>query len=137
MLHRIVAALALGAVAVGPAAAEPAPAIGVELNRLETVEGECRAYLVLDNRGGALESLELDLVLFDPDGVIARRLAVEAGPLRAGRESVKVFTIGGLACDGIGRVLLNDVLSCTGEGAGDDCLGRIEASSRAAAPLSN
>jgi hypothetical protein len=136
MIRRIAIAAAL-AVA-GPAAAEDAaPPIGLELNKLEPADGACRAYLVIDNPGGALSSLELDLVVFDAEGVILRRLAVEAGPLRAGRETVKAFELTGLDCAAIGRALLNDVLACEGPGAAGDCLSRIEATSRADAPLVN
>jgi hypothetical protein len=110
------------------------PAIGVELNKLEPIEGGCRAYLVLDNAGGALATLDLDLVLFDAQGVIVRRLAVEAGPVRPARMAVKAFVIDGLACAAVDRVLLNDVLACEAAEPGSavgDCFSRIAATSRA------
>ena len=49
----------------------------IELTQLETVEGACRAYLLFENKSGsAFDSLKLDLVMFDPNGVINKRLAV-------------------------------------------------------------
>ncbi|WP_373510981.1 hypothetical protein [Thiocapsa sp.] len=39
-----------------------------------------------DNSAGpAIEALQLDLILFDQEGVIARRLAVDTAPLRAAK----------------------------------------------------
>jgi len=99
-------------------------AVSVELNKLEPNGDACRAYLVLENRSErAFETLKLDLVLFDADGVVARRLAVETAPLPAGKISLKVFDIAGLNCPSLGRVLLNDVLSCADAGGAlDGCL---------------
>jgi len=110
--------------------------IGVELNKLEPDNGACRAYLVVENAEAALASLRLDLVLFDPDGIIARRLAVETAPLPAGKTSVKVFSIDGLACGEISRVLLNGVLACEApSGPIGDCLQRIDVGSVAGVPF--
>jgi hypothetical protein len=123
-------AATLVATAVSAAAAADAP-IRLDLNRLEDADGACRAYLVGDS-SERLDTLTLDLVLFDADGVISRRLAVEAGPIRAGRPSVSAFVIEGAACAGVARVLVNDVLACAGAaGPVEGCLDRIEATSRA------
>ena len=94
-----------------PAAAD---GLTVELNKLEPGEDGCRAWLVLENGGEALSSLNLDLVLFDAEGLIVSRLAVEAGPLRARRTTVKAFPVAGVGCGAVSRVLVNDVLSCGG-----------------------
>lgn len=104
----------------------------IELNKLESVEGACRAYMVFENNGStAYDSLKLDLVMFDPNGVINKRLAVEGGPLPAGKTSVKLFDIKGVSCTDVDRVLLNDVLSCQGSaGEIDACLEGIVTTSR-------
>ncbi len=109
-----------------------ADSVRVELNKLEPQEGACRAYLVFENQTQrSFSGLTLDLVMFDKEGVIAKRLAVNAAPLPADKTSVKLFDIEGLACDNIGRILVNDVLDCQDE-SGDvsDCVGLIDASSR-------
>ncbi|MEM9736988.1 MAG: Tat pathway signal sequence domain protein [Pseudomonadota bacterium] len=113
--------------------------VGVELNKLEDQGSACQAFMVLENGTDlAFESLSLDLVLFDGAGIIARRLAVEMAPLRPGRTSVKVFGIEGIACADLGRILVNDVLSCQAGGAPrDDCLGLVQTSSRAPVELIN
>ncbi len=109
--------------------------VRVELNKLEPLETACRAYLLFENRMSAeFRSMRLDLVMFNPEGVINRRLAVEGGPLPAGKTSVKLFDIDGVSCDAVSRVLLNGVLSCSDdEGDRGDCLQIIETASRSSA----
>ena len=134
--------LSLGALAIGVCSADAGQAasnggIGVELNKLETAGDACRAYLVLTNRSGkAFTSLKLDLVMFDGDGIVQRRVAVETAPVAVGKTSLKVFDIPGTACSAIGRVLLNGVMSCAdANGARDDCLSLVTVASRAQQPL--
>jgi hypothetical protein len=97
-----------------PALAEPAAPLAIELNRLEPREGgACRVWLVLNNAGAEpLDPLRLDLVLFGRDGVVARRVAVDVGPLPAGRTQARIFDLTGQGCEGVGSILLNDVLAC-------------------------
>lgn len=132
----------LGAAALAPAtftAAQEAnePIATLELNKLEARSGACSAFLVAKNAiSEKISSLNLDLVVFDQDGVIARRLAVDMGPLRSHKTVVKAFTIDGLACAQIDRLLLNDVISCQGEsGTIDDCVDRVDTSSRHPTPF--
>lgn len=107
----------------------------IELNKLEAMDSACRAYLLFENRStGDFQSLKLDLVMFNPEGIINRRLAVEGGPLLAGKTSVKLFDIDGVSCDAVGRVLLNGVLSCSdAQGDRSDCLQIIDTASRSSA----
>lgn len=111
--------------------------LNMELNKLEDGDGACRAYVVFDNAtGGAFEALRLDLVVFDKNGVIVRRLAVDTAPLRAAKTTVKMFDLAGLACAGIARILVNDVLDCrAGGGAQTDCVDRLTLTSRAGVEL--
>ena len=134
--------------------ARAADTLPVELNKLEPIPqaaggtasgvpaSGCRAYIVARNPDAQpLEQLRLDLVLFGTDGVIARRLAVDLGPLGAEKTAVRLFDLPGLGCADIGRVLVNDVLACRTGGAtpADQdkaaCLDRLTLTSRAAAPL--
>ncbi|MGD1878904.1 MAG: Tat pathway signal protein [Kiloniellaceae bacterium] len=134
-----VVALLSGLAAAGPATAQVAPekAIAVELNKLEPIGEACRAYLGVKNASAeAFDSLKLDLVRGDGEGVVAKRRAVQAAPLPAGKTSLKVFDIAGHDCAGIGSILLNDVLDCAPaptEGAG--CLALIAASARGSVPF--
>jgi hypothetical protein len=122
-MRRLFLALAL----LLPGEAVGQPASGIELNRLEAREGGCRVWLVLRNPSPTVhERLRLDLLLFGGDGVIARRMVVEAGPLPAGKTMARIFDTAGLPCDGIGSVLLNDIPVCGGE----NCLSLFATASR-------
>ncbi len=131
------AALALGLGAAlaqdsTPASPSSTPATSIELNKLEAQGKGCRAYFKVANTGPAYEVFKLDLVLFRPDAVIERRFAVDLGPLKADKTTVKLFDIDGTACDQIGSFLINDVMECKAEsGSVSDCLKSISVSSRA------
>ena len=131
-------ALCLGLLTAATAThAAEAATLAVELNKLETFDKGCRAYVVINNTSDVIyQSVKLDLVLFQPDGVIARRFAVDLAPLKATKKTVKLFDIDGLACDKISSVLVNDVMECKSETAAvSDCLSKMGLSSVAAAPL--
>ncbi len=105
--------------------------IEIELNKLEDKDDNCRAYLVFKNHTDSkFSEFKLDLVMFGSDGVISRRLAVDASPLRPNKTSVKLFDIEGLSCQGISLILINDVLSCQDGSERNDCVNLIEASSK-------
>ncbi|AWN16657.1 Tat pathway signal sequence domain protein [Salinisphaera sp. LB1] len=123
----------------GPASSQ---AVDVELNKMTTVDNACRAYLVTQNlTNRSFDSFKLDVVMFDNNGIVAKRLAVQLGPMPAGKTSLKVFDIPGLACKKIGQLLLNNVLQCTvdtGKGPPqkrDDCLSLISVSQRGRVPF--
>ena len=62
-------------------------------------------------------------MIFQPDGVIGRRVTLDVAPLKASKQSVKQFDFDGLACDKTGRMLINDVIECKSEPAvSGDCL---------------
>jgi len=114
-------------------AAEPAgPILTIELNKLEQQDKDCLAYLVFSNQSGhELTALALELVLFDSDGFIIRRLVVDAAPLGVARTSVKLFEVGTLQCSALGRILVNEVTQCaSADGPVADCRRRLELSSR-------
>lgn len=153
---RLIAALALlGSGLTGPVQAQTAPAeppapaaaasaapesasqasksaVTIELNKLESRDGACGAYLVLTNPDGPdLVDLQLDLYLFNPDQVIERRIAVNLAPLPTGKTSVKLFDIKDLDCSRVGKVLINGAISCAStDGPIADCIAHIEPSSR-------
>ncbi len=110
----------------------------LELNRLETVDGGCRVDLVVEAGPETVDVLTLDLVLFNPAGLILRRLAVEAGPAPAGKRRVRAFLAEGLSCDSIGSALVNGVIACEVGGAPvADCERGIATRSRLPTALVN
>jgi hypothetical protein len=95
-----------------------------------------------------IAQLRLNLIPFGTDGVISRRIALDLGPLAVHKTGVRLFDLAGQPCDGIGRVLVNDVLACrlgsaregtpapaSTEAASQACLARLQLSSRARAGL--
>ena len=113
------------------ALADPAKQVTLELNKLEAQDKSCRAYLVVSNDGTTVyQSFKLDLVMFQPDGVIGKRFALDLAPIKAGKKTVKLFDLDGVACDKVGSFLVNDIMECKSDGAAaDDCLSRLTLSS--------
>jgi hypothetical protein len=125
LARRALLSLAFGSLLLAAGAAEAEQgAISIELNKLEPQGQGCRAYFVVGNKTStAYQELKLDLVLFRPDGVIGRRFAVDLGPLKPDKKSVKLFDIEGTACDQVGSFLINDVMECKSDtGPVADCL---------------
>ncbi|MBL8847820.1 MAG: hypothetical protein JNN24_18805 [Hyphomicrobium zavarzinii] len=98
--------------------------MSVELNKLEPQGSGCRAYLVVQNDDAtAYQSYKLDIVLFQQDGVIGRRFAMDLAPLKPQKRTVKLFDLDNIACDKIGSFLINDVVECKADaGPLDNCL---------------
>ncbi len=115
----------------GASAQDAGGSLAIELNKLEGFEDGCRAYLKVSNPlGSELESFELDLVTFQPDGVIGNHMLFELGPLPASKTVVRAFEFPRTACDTIASILLNDVPACSGAaGEGQSCLEVVEISS--------
>lgn len=105
--------------------------ISLELNKLEKSDKGCRAYVVISNpTETAYDTFKLDLVMFQTDGVIGRRFALDLGPVRPNKNSVKLFDLDGASCDNIGEFLVNDVMECrASSGPADDCLARLQVKS--------
>lgn len=117
--------------------AEDAGTIHVELNRLDSNGEACQPYLVFENNADyALSDLRLDLVLFDTDGIVADRMAINAAPLPAGKTSLIVFTVNSMPCEAVGRILVNDVIACAGGPASaEECLDLVTTATRVDVPL--
>ncbi len=129
--------LCLGLLPLTPPAVAEQGGLIIELNKVEELGGGCLASFVFQNKLGAgLDRFNLDLILFDKDGVIAGRLMIEIAPLRNGKTRVAVFRLHDGPCTGLSRVLVNDILSCRAEGNGElDCLAGLSVMSRSAIDL--
>ena len=117
------------------AAAPAGPMIGLELNKLESIEGGCRAYVVFRNPTEVeYDAFNLELLVFGTGGVIEKRLAVPVSPLRANKTTVNLFDMTSVSCDDVGEVLLNGFFECTSGGqAVEGCVDRVELTSKATA----
>lgn len=128
LLSRIV--ITAATLVAAPLACFADDAINVELNVLESAQNRCRFAFVVENRGDtAVETLKLDLAVFDRDGVVRRRLVTDLGPVRKQKTIVKSFELEG-ECQ-VGSILVNDVAACT-PGDAAACLDRLTLSSRVA-----
>jgi hypothetical protein len=116
----------------------PAAKIAVELNKLDTQATSCRAYLVIDNQSDkAYDVFKLDLVLFQTDGIIGRRFALDLAPIKSKKRSVKLFDLDGVKCETIGSFLINDTIECKAGGVDESaCLDRLTLSTRSNVQLS-
>ncbi len=121
----------------GPAATAE-PGLDIELNKAEDGDGTCVVSLVVRNDlGQSLDRFSMDLYVFDTDGVIARQVLLDLAPLRGAAGGTKTtvarFNLIDRPCAEVSRVLVNDIPSCRGEGAGEplDCLAALTVSSRA------
>jgi hypothetical protein len=132
MRHRLalslfaLVSLSLTAPIVARAADDP---ITVELNAAEPVQSKCRVAFVIGNKSpAAVDSLKLDLAIFNRDGVVQRRIVTEMGPLRRSKTIVKTFEFEN-DCNQIGSVLINDVTACA-PGDAAACLDRVTPTSK-------
>ena len=101
----------------------------LELNATETAENRCRMTFLIENKSPrTIDSLKLDLALFNPEGVIQRRMIIEMGPLRGKRTHVRQFS-NDSNCSQLGAILVNDVSACT-PGEPTACMDALALSSR-------
>jgi hypothetical protein len=116
-----------GALCDGKAANIEPVKITIELNKLEPTENGCRAYLLVTNASEiAYPSFKIDLVIFQPDGIIGKRVALDLAPIKPSKRSVKLFDFDRIPCERIGSILVNDVLECrTNDGPVTDCIAGI------------
>lgn len=123
-----------------PAMAQDADGrLGIELNKLEPQDSACRTYFVLQNGTDiGFTELVLDIYIFNGDGIIERRLAMDTRAVMPGKTQVRLFDVRDLTCDAIGRFLINGVLSCSDtEGERSDCAGLLAFSTRTGVELAD
>ena len=113
------------------AASGSGESITLELNKIEKSDKGCRAYVIVTNpTKTSYDAFKLDLVMFQKDGVVGRRFALELSPMRPDKRSVKLFDLDGAQCEEIGSFLINDVIDCrTSTGPATDCLARLKVKS--------
>ena len=110
------------------------PGISIELNKAEDTAGaSCLVAFVMRNEMESdLDRFNLDLYVFDQDGIIARQIVLDLAPLRGAKTTVVRFPLIDRPCGRIGRVLVNDIPSCRSAATGEDldCLDGLSVSSR-------
>jgi hypothetical protein len=103
--------------------------IGVELNSAETAQNQCRLTFVVENKSEVpIEVLKLDLVVFNRENRVHRRMVTEMGPVRGAKTIVKTYSVDG-ACTEIRSILVNDITACA-PAKPDVCIDNLVLSSR-------
>ncbi|KRS12758.1 hypothetical protein XM53_09230 [Roseovarius atlanticus] len=111
----------LAAVTVGLAGAQAASAqeeelgeaVLIELNATKANEGGCTlTFLVINGHPSQIDKAVYETVLFDTGGQVDRLTLFDFGTLPPGRPRVRQFTVPGMACDGLGQVLVNGAHTC-------------------------
>jgi len=113
-------------------------AIEMELNKLEANEADCTSLFVVRNRTDTeFAKVLTELVIFNKDRIVTKRLALDIAPLAAQKTRVLAMRISDVPCEAIDEILLNTVSDCqSGAAQIDDCVSAITVSSRAEAALS-
>ena len=124
---RLGLALLFTLIALAPARAQDT--VRIELNTLENADNRCRMTFVIENKTArTVDSLKLDLALFNTEGAVYRRMVADMGPVRAAKTVVKTFATDG-DCAQLGSLLVNEVAACT-PGEPNACLDQLALSSR-------
>ncbi|MEM6938547.1 MAG: hypothetical protein AAF943_14045 [Pseudomonadota bacterium] len=108
------------------------PALGLELNSIETLDGSCRLTFVLQNSlAEDIDALVAETVLFSEAGQVVLLTLFDFGALPVGKPRVRQFQVPSRPCDGLGQVLVNGVDTCEIAGAADErCQSALSLSSR-------
>ncbi|MCQ0091551.1 hypothetical protein FGD77_07585 [Roseovarius sp. M141] len=101
-------------------AADEAPidkAVSVELNAVKSTDNGCTlTFLVINGHPSQIDKLVYETVLFDSEGQVDRLTLFDFGTLPPARPRVRQFSVPGLACDGLGKILINGASTCEAPG---------------------
>lgn len=88
-------------------------AVSVELNAVKQGETGCTlTFLVINGHPGQIDKLVYETVLFDSDGAVDRLTLFDFATLPPARPRVRQFSVPGLSCDGLGKILINGASTC-------------------------
>jgi hypothetical protein len=126
-MNRIAFALLLSMLTLSAPSAQdaaPAPALALELNAVQPADAGCRVtFLATNTLGASIDRAGIEMAFFTADGGIDRIVTLDFTGLTEGKTKVLQFELKDLPCDGIGRLLVNDIAACEGDGlAPDACL---------------
>jgi hypothetical protein len=127
--------LALSLLVLAPALAQeaaPAPGLALELNAVQPSDSGCRiTFLATNSYDVEIARAAIETALFSADGTIDRIVTLDFKALAPGKTKVLQFGLNNLDCANLGRVLINDITACDGEGlAPDTCLDALAVSAR-------
>ncbi len=137
LIYLLFASLALS---IGPSrleADDDTASIYIELNKTEETEQGCRPLFLFDNQSGhQLNRFQIELVLFDHEGIHSKQILLDMAPLYEGKKTVASFLLTNVECQQIGSMLINDLPDCKNSVGGSlDCLSLLQVTSRSDIPL--
>ncbi|MEM9330755.1 MAG: hypothetical protein AAGA53_05485 [Pseudomonadota bacterium] len=95
--------------------AQSAENITLELNKIEPVGNDCLLTFVVSSKSAKnLNKLAYEFVVFDDQFRVQRMTVFDFRELEAGKLRVRQFQLPETKCEGLGRLLINDVSSCDG-----------------------
>jgi hypothetical protein len=104
-------------------------AVRIELNTIENAENRCRMTFVVENKSKqAVDTLKLEVAVFNTAGAVTRRMIVDMGPVRGAKTVLKSYATDG-DCAQLGSLLVNEVTACS-PGEPNACLDSLALSSR-------
>ena len=108
------------------------PAIALELNAAKSTADACRmSFLFRNDLSAEIGDLALEVVFFNSDGLVEQFFMLKSGRLPRGKSRVRQFDMPQISCDGISRILVNDVAACEGDAlTPQSCLDALSVSSR-------
>lgn len=116
-------------------AATSAPSGGnlaIELNKASDANGNCRLVFVAKNdTGQPLDQTAYEVVIFDGEGGVLDFLVLQFGRYPSGKTRVVRFDVENQQCEGISRLLVNDIDVCVSGGqATNVCVEKLTTTSR-------
>ena len=106
--------------------------LAVELNAAQAVDKGCRvSFLIRNGMATEIEASVFEVAVIGKDGRVSALIRLDFGRLPKNKSRVRQFDLAGKGCDEVGRILLNDVTECSGDGLTPDvCLDALAVSAR-------
>lgn len=105
----------------------------VELNKATERNGACEIVIFARNGlGQGLSEMSLKFAVVDAAGQFNSMLSLPLGAMRNNDGKFASYTLK-MSCDNLSKVVINDIVSCTLKGAGEQsdlCVDRLEVNSR-------
>ncbi|MEO0751337.1 MAG: hypothetical protein AAFY25_06005 [Pseudomonadota bacterium] len=114
-------ALACALAPVAASAEDAAPkTVSIELNTIKPGDTSCALTFMIQNGHDVdIEKAVYETVLFNSAGQVDRLTLFDFGTLPAGRPRVRQFSVPGMTCANLGRILINGAHTCNAAGLAD------------------
>ncbi len=110
---RFVCALALALIWTTAVTAQQSN-LSIELNTQDQVEKGCQlTFVASTDISGGIDKVVLETVLFSPEGSVDLLTLFDFAAIPADRPRVRQFILPNMQCDGIGKILINGVQTCS------------------------